>query len=110
MRDRQTGVWWQHDQLERLGEQHMVTVVRRRRELEGLALPAMDSEVSGWVGSEGVVVRMDNGVVLKMKSWWWRQCEKKEKRRWYALGNKLQAIRREAKRREHMERNHWVIG
>ena len=61
---------------------------------------------------------MDNGVVIKMKSWWWRQCEKKEKRRWYAVRNKLQAIRREAKRREHMERedlrvvlrgwNHWV--
>ena len=118
VRDRQTGVWWQHDQLERLGEQHMVTVVRRRRELEGLALPAMDSEVSGWVGSEGVVVRMDNGVVLKMKSWWWRQQEKKEKRRWYSQEHKLQAIRREDKRRVHMERedqrvvvrgwNHWV--
>ena len=36
VRDRQTGVWWQHDQLERLGEQHGVTVVRRRGELEGL--------------------------------------------------------------------------
>ena len=118
VRDRQTGVWWQHDQLERLGEQHGVTVVRRRRELEVLSLPAMDNEVSGWIGSEGVVVQMNNGVVLKMKSWWWLQREKKEKRRWYAVGNKLQASRREEKRRKHMERedqrvvlrgwNHWV--
>ena len=64
-------------------------MVRRQGELEGFALPTMDNEVSGGVSSEGVVVRMDNGVVIKMKTWWWRQREKKEKRRWYTVENRL---------------------
>jgi hypothetical protein len=118
VRDRRTGVWWQHDQLVRVGQQHGVTVVRRWKELEGLRLHILDDKVCGWEDSEGVVVQMSNGVVLKVKSWWWRQRGKKEKRRWYRPDSKLQAGRREKQRRLHLEKedlrvvlrgwNHWV--
>ena len=118
VRGKESGVWWRYDELEGLGQQHGVTVVRRRGELEGLGLAALDDEVSGWEGSEGVVVQMTNGVVLKFKSWWWRQSEKRQKRRWYRPESKLQAGRREKQRRLHLEKedlrvvlrgwNHWV--
>ena len=118
VRGRESGVWWQYDELQGLGLQYGVTVVRRRRELEGLGLAEVDDAVSGWEGSEGVVVQLTNGVVLKFKSWWWRQCEKKQKRRWYRPESKLQAVRREKQRRAHLEKedlrvvlrgwNHWV--
>ena len=67
VRGRESGVWWQYDELQGLGLQHGVTVVRRRRELEGLGLAEVDDAVSGWEGSEGVVVQMTNGVVLKFE-------------------------------------------
>jgi hypothetical protein len=118
VRSKASGVWWRYDELKQLGQQHEVTVVRRREELEGLGLAAMGDAVSAWEDSEGVVVQMTNGVVLKMKSWWWRQCEKKQKRRWYRPESKLQAERREKQRRVHLEKedlrvvlrgwNHWV--
>ena len=98
---------WQHDQFERLGGQHEVAMVRRRRELEGLSLPAMDDEVSAWVGSEGVAVQTDNGVVLKMKSWWRRQCEKKEKRRWYACSGEQAASDSEGSKTKQNEGSTW---
>ena len=90
-------------------------------EVEGAGrarLHILDDKVCGWEDSEGVVVQMSNGVVLKVKSWWWRQRDKKEKRRWYRPDSKLQAGRREKQRRLHLEKedlrvvlrgwNHWV--
>ena len=117
-RDRETGVWWEHEELVQLGEQHGVTVVRRIPELEKLQLHEIDSEVNKWVGVEGVVILMSDGMVLKAKSKWWRLGEHKEKRRWYRPEGKQQARRKELKRKKHMERedqrvvlrgwNHWL--
>ena len=57
VRDKGSGEWWRYDELRELGQQHGMTVVRRLQELEGLGLSAMDDAVSGWEGSEGVVVQ-----------------------------------------------------
>ena len=118
VRDRESGVWWDHTELERLGEHHGVAVVRRLFELEVLGLHEIESEVSKWTGVEGVIIRMVDGMVLKAKSLWWRRGESKEKRRWHSLEAKQQARKRRAKRRYHMETesqrvvlrgwNHWV--
>ena len=72
--------------------------------MEGLGLAEVDDAVSGWEGPEGVVVQLTNGVVLKFRSWWWRQCEKKQKRRRYRPESKLQTVRREKQRRAHFEK------
>ena len=54
-------------------------MVRGWKELGGLRLHILDDRVchGGCEDSEGVVVQMSNGVVLKVKSWWWRQRNKK---------------------------------
>ena len=65
-----------------------MTVVRRVVELEGLEQKQIEREVESWVGEEGVVVRMADGMVIKAKSFWWTQQEKKEKRRWYSQEHK----------------------
>jgi hypothetical protein len=118
VRDRQLGTWWQHADLMELGLHHSVTVVRRVVELEGLEQKQIEREVESWVGEEGVVVRLADGLVIKAKSFWWTQQEKKEKRRWYNQEHKRMAEHREEKRKVHMERedqrvvlrgwNHWV--
>ena len=104
VRDRELGTWWQHEDLVGLGLQHSVTVVRRLVELEGLEQKQVELEVESWVGKEVVVVRMADGMVIKAKSCWWAQQEKKEKRRLQSQEHKLQSIRRDDKRRVHMER------
>ena len=84
VRDRELGTWWQHEDLVKLGLQHSLTVARRLVELEGLEQKQIELEVENWVAKERVVVRMADRMLIKAKSCWWAQQEKKEKRRWYS--------------------------
>lgn len=70
VREHVSGRYWRHEALVELGEHHQVQVVRRFRELESLPLGELQFRVSGWK-KEGVIVRMCDGTMVKVKSEWW---------------------------------------
>ena len=65
-----TGEYWDYDRMRALAEQQQVAVVRRYTEGHGGIQQVLD-EVGGWRYREGVVVRMSDGSMVKVKSDWW---------------------------------------
>ena len=104
IRDRETGKWWEYSQLQEVCERWQVQLVERFQELEGEGIRDVNRIVAKWEGLEGVVARTAEGQVYKVKTDWWFRVGRKQKRRWYSSEAKLQAKRREQKRRHHLER------
>jgi hypothetical protein len=103
IRDRETGKWWEYNQLQEVCERWQVQLVKRFQELEGGGIRDVNRIVAKWEGLEGVVARTAEGQVYKVKTDWWFRVGRKQKRRWYSSGAKLQAKGREQKRRQHLE-------
>ena len=66
-----TGEYWDYDRLQALAEQRQVAVVRRHRDMEQDGIQQVLDKVAGWRYKEGVVVRMSDGSMVKVKSDWW---------------------------------------
>ena len=71
IRQHDTGRYWRHAELIDIGKGYGIEVVQRRRELEGMDIRQIANEVDGWRGKEGVIVRMSDQAMIKVKSQWW---------------------------------------
>ena len=102
VRDRATGDWWEYERLEELCKRHTVELVRRFSQLEQKVLTAVEAEVQGWEGVEGVVAWMGGGRACKIKTRWWLEAEQQQQHRWYSQG----AVREQATVRRHKRQLH----
>lgn len=59
--------------MQELGDRWGVQVVRRMSKLESLDLRGIVRAVRQWQGREGVIVKLQSRVVVKVKSAWWFQ-------------------------------------
>jgi hypothetical protein len=66
-----SGEMWGHGRAKELGDRHGVEVVRRMSKLEDMGLKDMVETVRAWKGREGVIVKFEGGVMVKLKSDWW---------------------------------------
>jgi hypothetical protein len=108
IRQRESGEWWEYDAMEQLCATHGVKLVTRYRELEGLCVKQIWSQVWSWEGKEGVVVQLGDNLVCKVKSEWWMRREAKQCRRWSWAGDakdegKAKAEWRRQKKMDNME-------
>ena len=65
------GAYWKSGAVAGLAQRFGVEAAKRLRGLEGMSIDDMRSEVLGWWGREGVIVRFSNGLWVKLKSRWW---------------------------------------
>ena len=65
------GTYWTSSAVAGLAQRFGVEAVKRLRGLEAMSIDDMRSEVLGWWGREGVIVRFSNGLWVKLKSRWW---------------------------------------
>ena len=103
VRDRQSGDWWQWEQLEQLAERHGVQLVRRFRELEGKSVQGVQDVVKQWKQREGVVVWLEGGAVCKVKSDWWLKGKALGSYRWYRPREWEKEQMRQVKKKAYME-------
>jgi hypothetical protein len=82
VRDKVTGNYWGWGQRVSLANQFGVPVVMPVADLEGCTLREVMTQVKQWVGREGVVVRLTDGCMLKIKSSWWLNEPSYIYRRW----------------------------
>ena len=75
VRHKRTGQYHRHEDLltVTVGQHYGVTVVARLQQLEGMSMRDLAGTVQSWRGREGVVVRMEGGHMVKIKSNWWFQ-------------------------------------
>ena len=71
VRDNCSGEYWGHDVLVQLGARFRVEVVERIVHLEMMTVQQVVHEVHSWKGLEGVIVTLQSGQMLKVKSDWW---------------------------------------
>ena len=106
VRAHSSGEYWPHWQMQEMAVRHGVQVVRRLTTLEGIGLKAIVKQVSQWKAKEGVIVRLEGGVVLKVKSDWWftagyckrfrdkaKEWKEQEDQRWTRMQRKMQTKR-----------------
>ena len=74
IRENDTGKYWRHEELLEIGIAYGLEVVNRHKEMETWGIiQRISAEVEAWRGKEGVVVRMEDGAMVKVKSSWWFQ-------------------------------------
>jgi hypothetical protein len=66
-----SGDMWGHSRCEGLANKHVVEVVKRFSAMGSTGLYGVMREVRRWKGREGVIVRLEGGVLVKVKSNWW---------------------------------------
>ena len=71
VRENMSGQYWSHEQLLQLRSEFKVPVVERMQWLEGMHIQDVAREVRTWKGKEGVIVKMSDGSMVKVKSNWW---------------------------------------
>jgi hypothetical protein len=65
------GDMWGHSRCAGLASKHVVELVKRFSAMGSTGLYGVMREVRRWKGREGVIVRLEGGVLVKVKSNWW---------------------------------------
>ena len=99
IRNKLTGRYMAQVECRRIAEGYGVPIVRRDTELEGgnfgKALRKMKDRSTG---SEGVVVKLANGQLVKIKEKWWQAAENHKYRRWW--DEEQRQVERERRKRK----------
>ena len=82
VRDKANGEYWGYEARRGIAAQYRVDCVAQVAELEGKTFFEAYISVKGWQSSEGVVVRLIGGYMVKIKTEWWHKAEQHKYRRW----------------------------
>ena len=72
VRQKESGRMWSGREVRELATDHRVPVAGEAPELVGMSLGEARDAVREWEGREGVIVEVEGGMRVKLKSRWWR--------------------------------------
>ena len=98
-----TGEYWDYDKMQAIARQWQVALVTRYREMEQGGIQQVLDEVGGWKYKEGVVVRMSDGSMVKVKSDWWFRAGYTER---YRAGRKEWQANERERQQKQVQRGH----
>ena len=96
VRHKGSGEYMEWGQMERWATQHRVKCVQRVSELEGLTVREVTEKVQAMEGVEGLVVRIQGGTMMKIKTSWWH----KQQAHWYYRWHSADQQEHEENRRQ----------
>ena len=99
VRNKVTGEYVPQEEVARWAEMFGVESVVRRTDLEGKTFKEVFGEVKGEGVDEGVVVRLNTGSIVKVKTGWWLAAKHHEYRRWRS-GEHWEAERKRRQKKE----------
>lgn len=103
VRDKVSGSYWGWGQRAALARQFGVPAVMPMGSLEGKTFREVVTAVKEWEGCEGVVVRLFDGCMLKIKTKWWLHTTAHSYRRWIHNEHREQELAKWARRQANQQ-------